>query len=77
MSFKRIRNKMRKQKEIAIRYVNKKDAMIHTDGSIPTDEVCDMLLSALCVSLQVAATQAGSDLEILKEVVINEIKKIK
>lgn len=77
MNEKRISKKLRKQKEITIKYSNRGDAILYTDVATPGTEVCDILLSALCLALRATAENTGIDLEIYKQVSINEIKKIK
>lgn len=64
------------KKSITIEHVEGKNYFIKCNSVMQSSDVCDMLLSALCVALKAAAKYSGVSIDIYKQVAISEIQKL-
>lgn len=67
----------KKKKRIIIEGTCREDMVLKVDGVMGCAEVCDELLDALCLALQLTAEQSEMPLDLLKNCAISKIEKVK
>ena len=67
----------KKKKRIIIEGTCSEDMVIKTDGITKCADICDTLIGALCLALQLTAKQTEISLDLLKKCAIHEIEKTK